>query len=142
MHVNEEETTVCVLNFRRPCASAICALDNICGAHLCFENSGDAYVAPVPLIFLSQMATAIRLLGAVEAGNWSEFHRLLGRTSGDERAASFVGDDGAESPFAIRLRCMSHGMLLPVRVHALRALNKSYGKGEKVPLVRLVIIRY
>lgn len=82
------------------------------------------------------MATAVRLLGAVGAGNWSEFHRVLGRTSTDNGGVFLVGDEGVESPFATRLRCLCHGMLLPIRAHALRALNKSLGKGEKVELVR------
>lgn len=78
------------------------------------------------------------MLGAVGGGNWTEFHRLLGRCAdsiGEEREGVLVGGESTESSFAIRLRCLSYGMLLPVRAHALRALNKSFGKGESVPLV-------
>ena len=90
------------------------------------------------------MATAARLLGAVRTGNWSEFHRALGQLSADTGTAETeawdvtagVGDETVDSPFAIRLRCLCHRMLLPVRMHALRALNKSYMKREKVALVR------
>lgn len=82
------------------------------------------------------MAMAVRLLGSVGAGDWSEFHRVLGRASADGGDGLSVGDERPESPFAIRLRCLCHVMLLPVRAHALRALNKSFGKGEKVSLVR------
>lgn len=88
---------------------------------------------------------AVRLLGVVGAGNWSEFFRILGRLvskseddGGDESESvlPLVGDESACSPFAVRLRCLCHGILLPVRVHALKAANKAYGKGEAVPLVR------
>ena len=82
------------------------------------------------------MAAAIRLLGAVGAGDWSEFHRVVGRYPGDHTEESLVADEDAGSPFAVRLRCLCHGMLLPMRAHALRAMNKSFGKGERVPLVR------
>lgn len=82
------------------------------------------------------MAMAVRLLGAVSSGNWSEFFRIIGRASADDGGMLLVGDEGVDSPFAIRLRCLCHSILLPVRSHALRAMNKSFGKGEKVPLVR------
>ena len=99
------------------------------------------------------MAMAVRLLGVVGAGNWSEFFRLLGKGAdpvvpegggggGDSNSSGsgegvplLVGDEPASSPFAVRLRCLCHGMLLPVRAHALRAMNKAYGKSEKVSLV-------
>lgn len=91
------------------------------------------------------MAMAVRLLGVVGAGNWSEFFRVLGRLvskaddGGDESESvlPLVADESACSPFAVRLRCLCHGMLLPVRAHALRAANKAYGKSEAVPLVRV-----
>lgn len=87
------------------------------------------------------MAVAIRLLSAVGAGNWTEFHRILGRTSPGGAWPGcnevLVGGEGADSSFAIRLRCLSYAMLLPIRAHALRALNKSFGKKESVPLVRI-----
>lgn len=91
---------------------------------------------PTPLNMNPQMAMAVRLLGVVSGGNWSEFHRILGRITAVDGGELLVGDEEAESPFAIRLRCLCHWMLLPMRAHALRALNKSYGKGEIVPLVR------
>lgn len=97
---------------------------------------------------------AVRLLGVVGAGNWSEFFRLLGKGTGPDPAASedcggdgsgsggepppLVGDEPVFSAFAVRLRCLCHGMLLPVRAHALRAMNKAYGKSEKVLLVSWV----
>lgn len=52
-----------------------------------------------------------------------------------EGTTLLVGGESASSPFAVRLRSVCHGMLLPVRAHALRAMNKAYGKSEKVPLV-------
>lgn len=57
--------------------------------------------------------------------------------NGTERESGLrlVGGELASSPFAVRLRCLCHGMLLPVRAHALRAMNMAYGKSEKVPLV-------
>lgn len=90
----------------------------------------------------SEMATAVRILAVVRDGNWSEFFRLLGnftpKSKDDairEGKTLLVGGENASSPFAVRLRCVCHGMLLPVRAHALRAMNKAYGKSEKVPLV-------
>ena len=85
----------------------------------------------------------MRLLEAVRSGDWSEFHRVLGQSPADigtegtgaGGAVVRVGDEAVDSPFATRLRCLCHRMLLPVRMHALRALNKSYMKREKVPLV-------
>lgn len=84
------------------------------------------------------MAAAIRLLGAVGVGDWSEFHRILGRRYPVNHAAMepLVGDEDAGSPFAVRLRCLCHGMLLPLRAHAVRVMNRSFGRGERVPLVR------
>ncbi|CAM9268535.1 unnamed protein product, partial [Hapterophycus canaliculatus] len=95
-----------------------------------------------------KMAMAVRLLGIIYAGNWSEFFRILGSgadpTEAWDAAESgevslplllTVADELASSPFAVRLRCLCHGMLLPVRAHALRAMNKAYGKAERVPLV-------
>lgn len=86
------------------------------------------------------MAMAVRLLGIVGTGNWSEFFRVLGIDGdgdgcGSESGLRLVGGELASSPFAVRLRCLCHGMLLPVRAHALRAMNMAYGKNEKVPLV-------
>lgn len=81
---------------------------------------------------------AVRLLRAVSTGNWSEFNRIVGRMSTtreqDEGNLSVAGQ-AIESPFALRIRCLCHTMLLPVRAHALRAMNRSFGKGERVPLV-------
>lgn len=87
-----------------------------------------------------QMAMAVRLLGVVGAGNWSELFRVLGTDgdgcgSGSEGGLRLVGGELASSPFSVRLRCLCHGMLLPVRAHALRAMNMAYAKNEKVPLV-------
>lgn len=94
------------------------------------------------------MAMAVSLLGVLGAGNWSEFFRVLGRLvskadgdgNGDgdesENGLLLVADESACSPFAVRVRCLCHGMLLPVRAHALRAMNKAYGRSEAVPLVR------
>ena len=48
-----------------------------------------------------------------------------------------VADERSESPFALRLRCLCQDMLLPMRAHALRVLNRCLGKREMVPLVRL-----
>lgn len=100
------------------------------------------------------MALAVRLVGVTGAGNWSEFFRALGvdsaapqgvesgdgRSSGSESESGLrlVGGELTSSPFAVRLRCLCHGMLLPVRAHALRAMNMAYGKNEKVPLVRVL----
>lgn len=106
-------------------------------------------------VTITQMAMAVRLLGVVGAGNWSEFFRLLGVdsasigpesrggggidgvgcSSGSETGLQLVGGELASSSFAVRLRCLCHGMLLPIRAHALRAMNMAYGKSEKVPLV-------
>lgn len=57
--------------------------------------------------------------------------------SGSENGLRLVGGEVTSSPFAMRIRCLCHGMLLPVRAHALRAMNMAYGKNEKVPLVSL-----
>lgn len=100
---------------------------------------------PVLFACSSQVATAVRLLGAVRSGDWSEFHRILGQSPADIEgtegtgaggAVLLVGDEAMDSPFAIRLRCLCHRMLLPIRIHTVRALNKAYMKREKVPLVR------
>lgn len=82
---------------------------------------------------------ALAFLGAVGEGNWTEFNRLLGRRGGveAEQEGVLVGGESTESSFAIRLRCLSHGMLLHVRAHALRVINKAFGKGERMPLVSL-----
>lgn len=86
----------------------------------------------------------MRLLEAVRSGDWAGFHRVLGQSPADSGTEGTgagevilrVGDEAVDSPFATRLRCVCHRMLLPVRMHALRALNRSYMKREKVPLVR------
>ncbi|CAM9397993.1 unnamed protein product [Ectocarpus sp. 12 AP-2014] len=101
-------------------------------------------ILPAPVSFRTafpKMATAVRILAVVRDGNWSEFFRLLGnftpRPNDDairEGKTLLVGGENASSPFAVRLRCVCHDMLLPVRAHALRAMNKAYGKSEKVPL--------
>ncbi|CAM9770873.1 unnamed protein product, partial [Ectocarpus sp. 13 AM-2016] len=101
-------------------------------------------IQPPPVSFRTafpKMATAVRILAVVRDGNWSEFFRLLGnftpKPNGDairEGKTLLVGGENASSPFAVRLRCVCHGMLLPLRAHALRAMNKAYGKSEKVPL--------
>ncbi|CAM9465097.1 unnamed protein product [Ectocarpus fasciculatus] len=99
---------------------------------------------PAPVSFRTafpKMATAVRILAVVRDGNWSEFFRLLGNCTPkphndakSEGTTLLVGGENASSPFAVRLRCVCHGMLLPVRAHALRAMNKAYGKSEKVLL--------
>eukprot|EP00752_Nemacystus_decipiens_P008387 g7498.t1 len=88
-----------------------------------------------------KMAIAVRLLGVVGAGDWSQFFRVLGIdvdvdgcSGGTQSDLRLVGGELASSPFVARLRCLCHGMLLPVRVHALRAMNMAYGRSEKVPL--------
>lgn len=85
-----------------------------------------------------QVAMVVELLGALGAGNWTDFFRILGSKSaiGDrDGACAPVGGEAIQSPFALRVRCLCYGMLLPVRVHALSALNRSLSKGERVPLV-------
>ncbi|CAB1118990.1 unnamed protein product [Ectocarpus sp. CCAP 1310/34] len=108
-------------------------------------NPVEGRILPAPVSFRTafpKMATAVRILAVVRDGNWSEFFRLLGdftpKPNDDairEGKTLLVGGEHASSPFAVRLRCVCHGMLLPVRAHALRAMNKAYGKSEKVPLV-------
>ncbi|CAM9127913.1 unnamed protein product [Ectocarpus sp. 4 AP-2014] len=107
-------------------------------------NPVEGRILPAPVSFRTafpKMATAVRILAVVRDGNWSEFFRLLGnftpKPNDDalrEGKTLLVGGEHASSPFAVRLRCICHGMLLPVRAHALRAMNKAYGKSEKVPL--------
>ncbi|CAM9181976.1 unnamed protein product [Scytosiphon promiscuus] len=110
-------------------------------------EGGGENLAPLPSPFRAafpKMAMAVRLLGTIYAGNWSEFFRVLGSGVDPGVAGSeggflqplllLVGDELSSSPFAVRLRCLCHSMLLPVRAHALRAMNKAYGKSEKVPL--------
>lgn len=94
------------------------------------------------------MAMAVRLVGVVAAGNWSEFFRVLGvgsasiapESGGGSERDLLVGGELASSSFAVRLRCLCHAMLLPVRAHALRAMNVAYGKSEKVPMVRVCAV--
>ncbi|CAM9139821.1 unnamed protein product, partial [Discosporangium mesarthrocarpum] len=46
--------------------------------------------------------------------------------------------EAAELGFGVRLRCLSHSLLLSVRCHALRAMNRSFARKEPVPLEDIV----